>query len=261
VFHIISGWSNPGGSTTAFINLTNALNNVGIETKFWGLHKYHLNKCNSEIIYHNKLNFNKNDTAAVHYIKIKERLPVRKMILSSHEQNMFPIKNISYKLYDKIHYVSEHQRQYHNVDHPYFICGNILDNLKINPKPTEKIGAVIGSIDANKQVHVSINRALNDGCEKVFVFGKITDPVYYNTFVKILIDNKKIIRIDFENDKQKMYDSVTDVYQDSIMETWGYVKAECIATGTNFHGSSATDGLIIQPNQEILDVWAEEIFS
>jgi len=44
---IVSGWSNRGGSTFAFINLTNALNKAGYDTTFYGPHEWHLDKCKS----------------------------------------------------------------------------------------------------------------------------------------------------------------------------------------------------------------------
>ena len=47
---IISGWSDRGGSTFAFINLTNKLNESGIDTTFYGPHPWHLDKCKSGLL-------------------------------------------------------------------------------------------------------------------------------------------------------------------------------------------------------------------
>ena len=47
---IVSGYTEKGGSTTAFINLTNFLNDNGIECVFYGPHEWHLNKCKSSLI-------------------------------------------------------------------------------------------------------------------------------------------------------------------------------------------------------------------
>lgn len=47
---ILSGWSNKGGSTFAFINLTNELNKNGIDTTFYGPHNWHLDKCKSGLL-------------------------------------------------------------------------------------------------------------------------------------------------------------------------------------------------------------------
>ena len=42
---IFTGWSNPGGSTTALINLCNLFNDNGYECVMYGPHPWHLNKC------------------------------------------------------------------------------------------------------------------------------------------------------------------------------------------------------------------------
>ena len=47
---IITGWSNRGGSTFAFINLTNKLNEYGYETILYGPHEWHLDKCKSDLL-------------------------------------------------------------------------------------------------------------------------------------------------------------------------------------------------------------------
>ena len=85
--------------------------------------------------------------------------------------------------YDAIHYVSEHQRQFHRVRHPSFIIPNLMNEEEFvgveSGEGKEKVGGVIGSIDNNKQTHVSIKRALEDGCKAVFVFGRISEKEYY----------------------------------------------------------------------------------
>lgn len=259
MIRIYSSVSHEGGSTNAFINLTNALNEAGYETVFIGPHKYHLDKCKSELAVEKKIRFDEDDVLIIHLINIfKERPNVKKIIFSSHEQEVFPLSNIKYDVFDKIHYVSEHQRKFHNVDHPYFVLPNILDDLKPNIKPDGKIGGIIGSIDDNKQVHISIRRALKDGCDKVYIYGNISNIPYWENEVKPLVDENFVIFKGFEDDKQKIYDSVTDVYHSSKFETWGYIKGECQLTETNFHGNNSTRGFYTLPKQDIVKKWIEE---
>jgi hypothetical protein len=257
---ILSGWSAQGGSSTAFINLTNALNDAGYETIFMGPHGWHLGKCKAEqYTLNTKLKVNKEDTLIVHFKNnFVQRPPVKGFFLSCHEQDIFPLVNIKYDIFDKIHYVSEHQRKFHGLNHPYCIIPNILDDLKPNEKTIGKIGGIIGSIDRNKQVHLSIQKALKDGCEKVYIYGLITDPNYWQSLVVPLIDGIKVIYKGYEENKQKIYDSITDVYQDSKMETWGYIKGECKITNTNYHGSKATDGYWEMSKNDIVKNWIKE---
>lgn len=259
MIRIYSSITHQGGSTVAFVNLTNALNEAGYDTVFIGPHKWFLDKCKSELS-NKKIFFKKDDILIIHFISIfKERPNVKKIIFSSHEQNIFPLKNIQYEVFDKIHYVSEHQRKFHNINHPFFILPNILDDLKANPKPEGKIGGIVGSIDINKQVHISIKRALKDGCDKVYIYGLVMDEDYWENEVKILVDNKVVIYKGYEEDKQKIYDSVTDVYHSSKFETWGYVKGECELTGTIFHGNNSTRGYQKMSKEDIVKSWVKEM--
>src|SRR6056297_1510977 len=110
---IVSGWSNPGGSTTAFILLTNLLNDYGFDCCFYGPHKWHLDKTKANHL--KQLKIYENDICIFHFLNIP-KVQCRKQILSSHEQDIFPLQKIDYTIYDKIHYVSEHQKDYHKVN-------------------------------------------------------------------------------------------------------------------------------------------------
>jgi len=260
MIRVLTGWSNRGGSTTAFINLVNLFNKNGIEAKLYGPHSWHLDKCNSDSL--DKFQSSDKDTIIVHFLKINElNFKFKNLILSSHEHEIFPIQNINYKLFDKIHYVSQHQKEWHNVDHPNFIIPNVVEDLNGSiPKKDKKIGGVIGSIDKNKQTHVSIQKALEDNCESVLVYGQITDNNYFNELVKPLIDDKKVIFEGYCNNKQYMWNSITDVYHYSKMETWGYIKAEALKTGTVFHGNgSIKDDIEIWDNDKIIEHWLGEL--
>ena len=258
---ILTGWSNPGGSTTAFINLTNALNEAGHETTLCGPHSWHLNKCRSEqYVPGGTMKIHKNDTLIIHFRNsFIQRPPVKGFFLSCHEQDIFPLQKIKWDIFDKIHYVNEHQKNYHGIEHPHFIIPNILDDLKQNDKPNGKIAGIIGSIDRNKQVHIAIQKALDDGCDKVLIFGLVSDPWYWQSFVKPLIDETKVIYKGFEENKQHIYNSITDVYHTSKLETWGYIKGECKLTGTKYHGNNSTDGYWEMSKEDIIKNWVEDL--
>ena len=65
------------------------------------------------------------------------------------------------------------------------------------------------------------------------------DEGYYNSKVKPLLndgrgDNIPVIYMGMEMDKQKIYDSISCVYQsnsDNLPEAYGRVRAECTAQG------------------------------
>jgi len=239
MIRFLTGWSNPGGSTVAFINLVNALNKYGHESILGGPHTWHLDKCKSEqVVRGNKLLVHKDDIIVAHYMRIfVARPPVKGFFLSSQEQEFFPLNTIDYGIFDKIHYVSEHHKDFHGIaGHPHFIIPNILEDLKPNSKPTKKIGGIIGTIDKSKRVSTCIKEALEDGCDKVLIYGMVSDPWYWQDKITKMIDGRKVQYMGFEDDKQKMYDSVTDVY--AGFDVRGNVEGECNLTETNFHGQS-----------------------
>jgi hypothetical protein len=253
---IISGFSGMGGSTEAFINLTNYLNDNGLETCFYGPHDFHLGKCNGKLI--NTLSCNRNDVFICHYTY---NLPFinKKIIFSCHERaNFFNINPIKDKI-DCIHFVSKEQEKDHNIDVDSFILPNIIPPINVINRPNVKTGGVIGTIFPLKNTHISINKALEDGCKKVIIYGNIGDMNYFKDYVEPLIDNRKVIYPGWSTDKQKIYSSVTDVYHYSGSETWGYIEGECYVSGTNFHKPDSLSNFSYMKNEDIINKWIKVI--
>lgn len=252
---IISGWSATGGSTEAFINLTNHLNATGYNTTYYGPHTYHLDKCKAGL-HKDIISFDKNDILICHFISLGYNRPdVKKIILCCHEKNLFPIHTM-YHYWDIAVFLNESHKNYHKYTKKYEIIPNFRQELKcIEKQDKDKIAGIIGNIDPNKQVHISIERAIKDDCEKIYIFGEIRDPNYFNTYVKPLLSHK-VIHKGFINNKQEIYDSIGRVYHSSISECASLVKDECYSTGTKFFGNNATENNVtILSNKEILDKW------
>jgi hypothetical protein len=251
---IISGWSNKGGSTTAFINLTNALNQRDINTTFYGPHTWHLDKCKSGIL-DNSLTINEDDILIIHFLNLPSRPKCKKVILGCHEKNLFEVGKIK-QFWDLVIFLNERHRDYHNeYKNEFHIIPNLKENLIRRDKAgLEKIAGVIGSFDENKQTHISIQRALSDECEKVYLFGEPIGP-YYEKYVKPLISDDVIIK-GFTEDKQGMYDSIGCVYHSSLSEVACLVKDECETTGVIFNGTEVTNNPpVLLTNDEIINEW------
>lgn len=254
---IISGWTNKGGSTIAFIALTNELNKRGYDTTFYGPHDWHLDKCKSAIVPPDFFQtITKDDILICHFLYFNGRPNAKKVILSCHEKNLFMVGQIQ-QYWDEAVFINQKHRLYHK---DYFGKYSIIPNLKEILKPSDKTGldkiaGIIGTFDENKQTHVSIKRALDDGCDKIYLFGQISDHQYYENFVKPLISDK-VIEFGFLEDKQKMYDMIGRVYHSSISEVAPLVKDECYTTGTNFFGTESSDVPVSTlTNDEIIDKW------
>jgi hypothetical protein len=250
---IISGHTNPGGSTIAHINLCNLFNERGLDTVFYGPHDWHLDKCRAEKTGH--LEFQSDDHLIVHYLVMPERPAVNgKVILSCHEKHYYPIAKIK-RFWDGIHFVSAPQRDWHHVD------GTVIPNKITGLVPrvvTNCMAGVIGSIHPHKQTHTSINRALADGYSKILLYGEINDPGYFVSHIKEYIDSGQAELREFEDDMQKMYDSVEAVYHSSESETFNMIKAECAVTGTRYHGiNSANPDVSLFSDDQIFNAWMD----
>jgi hypothetical protein len=251
---IISGHSEKGGSTTAFINLTNELNSKGFDCTFYGPHTWHLNKCKSGLI--NEVSTEIDDIVICHFIQLPERPNVKKVIFSIHEKNLFEIGEMK-PFWDEVIFLHEEHRKYHKkFEGRYSLIPNLKEHLiKKEKSELDLIAGVIGTIDENKQTHISIKRALDDGCTKVLLFGSISEPKYYDDYVKPLLSDK-VIHMGHVDGKQNMYDMIGRAYLSSISEVACLIKDECYSTGTKFFGNEATIHQVSElTNDEIINKW------
>ena len=252
---IMTGWSDRGGSTNAFISLTNALNKLGYDATLYGPHTWHLDKCKSALLDNNNLNVGPNDRLIVHFLQLPNRPNAGKVILSCHEKNLYEVGKIK-QFWDEAVFLNQRHKDYHSEYNGEF---KIIPNLKTpfilrDKTGLEKIAGVIGSFDENKQTHISIQRALADGCEKVYLFSEPYGP-YYENYIKPLINDNVILK-GFVEDKQAMYDMLGCVYHSSKSEVACLVKDECESTGVVFKGNEATDNPpVLLTNDEIINKW------
>jgi hypothetical protein len=255
---ILTGFSERGGSTTALINLTNFFNENNIDCTLYGPHNWHLDKCKSDLI--SNLKLDPSDKVITHAVRPETRLPVDTVVLASHEKWWFPVGKIP-QHWDKVIFLHENHRDYHSDYHgDYDIIPNLKEHLTPNTKKenVDLIAGVIGTIEDRKQTHKSIERALNDGCEKVYLFGKIGDENYYNDLVKDLLNDPRVEMSGYQTDKQSMYDSIGRVYHSSKGEVACLVKDECYLTNTKFYGNEETDHEVSPlTNNEILEKWKQ----
>jgi len=255
VIKIISGWSNPGGSTTAFINLCNMFNDNGIECAFFGPHAWHMDKCRGLPL--DYAGANPDDNLIFHFINVTNKYPVRKMAYSCHETDLRPMKDVvPLSIYNFVHYVSDFQKDWHNLDHNSKVIPNVLSDLKKSTKKSD-IAGVVGSIDSHKRPHLSVQKALDDGFKNIHLYGAVTDSDYFDKMVKPLL-NEDVQWKEYAEDKQDMYDSLHSVYHSSKRETFNYIKAECEQTGTKYFGLDENDpNATYMDKKEILELWKE----
>lgn len=261
---ILTGYSGQGGSTFAFINLTNVLNKIGYPTIFYGPQDYHLKKCKyGRVLNEYKEEFN--ERLIVHFGDFKKRPEHAKLvILCCHEKGEYEV-NDEKRFWDECVFLNEEHKKYHsNYTGPYRIIPNLRQKIKKIEKSPEakKCAGVIGNIDKNKQTHISIQRALDDGYEKVYLFGKVSDKYvdYDQTFVKPIIEKypNQVIRKGFLENKSEMYAMIDAAYLSSISEVAPLVRDECETTGTIFRGVESCYGATtLMSNTKIINAWID----
>lgn len=244
---IVSGWSNPGGSTLHHIGLTNLLNENGYDCTFYGPHEWHKDKCKSAHIQDCRLD--SEDILISHFIQLPPP-EVKKHILSCHETNLFPLRFMPTEGYDEVQFVSINQKEWHGVDVSCSIIPPRVDKISWT-SPKNNVAGVIGSIDDHKQTHKAIEMALEDEYDKVVLFGGVNDPGYFEEYVQPFADHIEVRN--HVDDKEAMYGSVEAVYHTSIRETYGLVEAECKLAGVPYRGTENNPKIL--PDKEILKLW------
>lgn len=251
---IASGWSEKGGSTSAFIDLTNQLNQRGYETTFYGPHEWHLDKCKSGKL--ENIIINDDDILICHFLQLPSRPSAKKVILSCHEKWWFKVGEIN-QYFDIAVFLHDAHRTYHaDYKGENTIIPNLKPDLKSKDKPElEMFAGIIGAIEDRKQTHKSIQRAMADGCTNIKLFGHIADQTYFDTYVRPLMTSE-VELVGFSNDKQAMYDSIGRIYHSSKGEVACLVKDEAYLTNTKFFGNEETENEVSKlTNDEIINLW------
>lgn len=289
---IVSGLSIPVGSTVALVNLCNQFNDRGHNCIFYGPDNWHLDKCKAANIadFHPE----DGDIIIVHHIrlfsvpelyKLQDKIEHQKkgglislkdvilriiprsrkhaglkLILSCQENEPFPLRQVNHALFDKIHYVHDEQVRHHRINHPHFVCPNFCSNLIASARKPRKVAGVIGSIQEENKIDLSIVKAIEDGMDTVIVYGYLLDPVYYYRKIEPLTKTYpgKIKFAGFVDNKQKVYDSISDVYC-AVSKPWSLVKKECLLTNTRFHGPDSSREEESMTNDMIFDIWGKEL--
>ena len=289
---IVSGSSVPVGSTVALVNLCNRLNSHGHECRLFGPDNWHTDKCKSGSLA--DFRPETGDSVIVHDIELHSVSDLRdltatikarrgncwrsllqravggclggarkpddfQLVLTCQGDGRAAARQSSLSLFHKIHCLSKSQQVSRKAKLPVFVCPNPVDDLRKSAGKPTKVAGVVGAIRRENKLELSIQRAFQDGMETVILYGYLADPIYYYNNLRPLAEQYpgKVKFAGFVDDKQKLYDSVSDVYC-SAVKTWSTVRLESEVTGTRFHGPDSA-GEESMSNDRILDVWIKAL--
>jgi hypothetical protein len=290
---IVSGRSIPVGSTLALVRLCNRLNQEGLDCVFYGPDRWHLDQCRGEGIA--GFRPETGDTVILQGIRLfsaagLERLPETvgkpetrgwrrslhrllagrfdgpqrhpglRLILSCQEAEDACLRRSQFALFDRIHYVSATQIPGRLPAHAHFVCPNLCDPLVAGKERPAGVAGVIGSIRSENRVHESIEAALQEGMETVLLFGYLDDPLYFNRTIQPLTKKYpgRIRLVGFIGSRQRMYDSVSDVYC-RPRKPWSLIEQECRLTGTRYHGPALPDAGDGMTADAIMALWRQAL--
>lgn len=236
---IVTGWSNPGGSTICIINLAKKLIDSGYDVEVFGPHDWHIHELARQgynVGFGSKYFSCKEDDIVISHFAMLGPIKAKKKIYWCHEMSKFiGITDSMMEPYDKVVFVSEVQRKSHSLkSDKSIVIPNIIEKIKWS-NPNNKVAGVIGSIDANKQSHISVQRALDAGFEKVYLYGNVTDKAYYEHFIAPLLSDKVQLRGHCDN-KEEMYNSIEAVYHSSKIECLPTIQGECLNAKIPYFG-------------------------
>ncbi|MBI5686699.1 MAG: hypothetical protein HZC54_16660 [Verrucomicrobia bacterium] len=288
---IVTSSSIPVGSTVALVSLCNRLNADGYECRLFGPDHWHLDKCKSGTLA--EFRPEKGDVIIVHDIGLHSasdlqdvtatieanrsnrwqdilRRMVRGCFAGVKKPDDFTIvltcqgdgcsaRQTNLSLFHKVHCLSDAQKIPRRGKLPVFVCPNLADDLKTSASKPAKVAGVVGTIWRENQLELSIKQAFEDGMETVIIYGHLADPIYYYNDVRPVAEQYpgKVKFAGFVDDKQKLYDFVSDVYCSSA-KPWSTVRVESALTGTRFHGPDSS-GAEPMSNERILGVWVEAL--
>lgn len=289
---IISGYSHAAGSTLALANLCNEFNSRGYACIFYGPDNWHIDKCasrklidfspeNGDTIIMNDIPLlSAGDISKINAVLeesrsyslprslgrfLKKLLPSNahsdyKLFLTCPSNDAQPLSDVRILLFRKIHFSSNALKSYFHTAHSSFIASSFCGDLKKSEYKPEKTGGIIGSIKKQNNIVEAIERALLDGNETVIIYGYMKDPVYYyDKIVPLTIRHTGRIKYaGFMDDRQKMFDSVTDVYS-SVRKPWSVVVRECAMTHTRFHAPEPLNQDARMTKDQIFEIWKNEL--
>jgi hypothetical protein len=226
---------------------------MGHDASLWGPHDWHTNFVPGGRLQNCQI-FN-SDTAVAHFVNIASvaALNPSRLVVSCHESPF--LNNLNEQdltAADALHFVSAGQKAAHNLSIDSTIIPPNVADVTWNGGPGKKVAGVIGSIDANKAPHVAAQHALQEGFDKVLLYGRLNDLDYYTTNVLPMIAEGRVEHRQHA-ERDEVYNSLDAVFCASRSETYGMVEAEVKKSNIPFYGASYAPE--IMDSEEILDKW------
>lgn len=119
--------------------------------------------------------------------------------------------------------------------------------------PTEPVAGIIGTVEPRKAPHISIQKAQDAGFKKILLYGNKA-PAYFDEYVAPLL-NEDVRYMGLADDREAMYNSISEVFHYSTQEQALMVLGECKKLGIPFHGSDDVHDWDLYSDEHIVTAW------
>lgn len=289
---IVSAYSHASGSSSALVNLCSQFNSRGYPCVFYGPDYWHRDKCESgaltefvpeagDIIILNDIPLlsvdELSDVNALAGLGRKNSLSRTlrglasrflpggmhydyKLFLTCLGDEGLPRASVNLALFQKIHFAGDSLKSHCPAKYPAFVAPSFVSSLGTVEHKPHKVAGIVGSIKRQNDIEEAIRSALSDGMETVCLYGYMKDPVYYhNKIIPLTLKFRGRIKYaGFIDNKQRMYDAVSDIYS-SVSKPWSMVGRECALTNTACHVPGIEGAGNRLTNDQIFEIWKNEL--
>ena len=254
----LTGFGGFGGSTIALIEHCKLLNDNGYDAQLysfddWCVKKYEKARNISEF------KLEDDDILIYHLLEENKRPKCKKCFLYLHEKGIWDFKSRITTGFDQFLFVSESQRRWHGVEGVVIPnpVRRLVDKALHNP-PNAGVVGIVGTIQERKRQHLSIQKALLDGRDKVLLFGDVGDSGYFDEFIKPLLSERVIYRGLFEPERRMdMYNEFDVLYIHSFDESASLVVGECNILGKEIMKEDIIENCEIVDEEKIVAHWKD----
>lgn len=223
-----TGYSGYGGSTICLIDHCKLLDSCGFDVELYGPNDWHFRRYRKSYK-SSEFKPNQEDIVIYHYVDLSQRPSCSKCMIFLHETNLYDLRTKDISFFDEVLFASESQREWHGFAGGV-VVPNVMEDLVdvANHKPPNRnIAGVVGHVHPIKSTHVSVLKALEDGMERVHIYGPAYPPYFEEQIVPLLSD--KVIYKGFYEPENRMeiYNSFDVLYHFGEYESACLVLGEC----------------------------------
>jgi len=252
----LTGYSGYGGSTICLLDHCKLLDSAGIDAHLYGPQDWHLSRYGKSMM---SCDFKAlpDDVVVYHYLDADRRPSCRKFFLFLHETNLYDLRLKDVSFFDEVLFSSESQRAWHGANGGT-IVPNVMDDLvcgSIHNPPNKNVAGVVGHVHPIKSTHVSILRALEDGMDRVHVYGPAYPP-YFDEQIRPMLSERVVYKGFYEPERRmEIYNDFDVLYHFGEYESACLVLGECRILGKKVVKCGALMDYDFYSKEQILEIW------